>query len=143
MNLRFLTRHNREFHNEREYPDTNGNPKNFPHSEFSDDVLSPSSNGDEQLLTFAVLRVSGKILGLVLGILFSVVIFVGTNWLVIKGGSVVGPHLSLLSQYFIGYSVTFVGSLVGVVYAFLFGYLSGVIIGRIYNGVVAISARNR
>jgi hypothetical protein len=143
MNSRFSTRHNREFHNEQEYPDRNANPKSYPHSEFPDDVLSPLSNGDEQHLTFAVLRLSGNILGLVLGILFSLMIFVGTNWLVFKGGSVVGPHLSLLSHYFIGYSVTFVGSLVGVVYAFLFGYLSGVIIGWIYNGVVAISTRSR
>ena len=94
----------------------------------------------DELLTQAVLRLNGNILGIVLGILFSLVIFVATNWLVIKGGPVVGPHLSLLSQYFIGYSVTFVGSLIGVVYAFVLGYLSGLIIAWIYNGIVAMKA---
>ena len=95
--------------------------------------------GDE-LLTRAVLTLSGHVLGFVLGILFSLVIFTATNWLVIKGGSVVGPHLSLLGQYFIGYSVTFVGSLVGVLYAFVFGYISGLIIAWIYNQIVGRTA---
>jgi len=101
---------------------------------------APSSEYTDELLTQAVLRLNGNILGIVLGILFSLVIFVATNWLVIKGGPVVGPHLSLLSQYFIGYSVTFVGSLIGVVYAFVLGYLSGLIIAWIYNGIVAMKA---
>jgi hypothetical protein len=95
----------------------------------------------DELLTQAVLRLNGDILGIVLGILFSLVIFVATNWLVIKGGPVVGPHLSLLSQYFFGYSVTFLGSLIGVVYAFVLGYLSGLIIAWIYNDIVVMTAR--
>jgi hypothetical protein len=48
------------------------------------------------------------------------VIFVGTNWLLIKGGQmtpngkyIVGPHLQLLSQFFIGYKVSFGGSIIG------------------------------
>ena len=39
-------------------------------------------------------------------------LFIATNWLVIKGGERVGPHLQLLSQYFIGYRVTFLGSFI-------------------------------
>ena len=42
-------------------------------------------------------------------VLFAMVIFVVTNWLVIQGGhvnaqgeQVVGPHLALLGQFFIG-----------------------------------------
>jgi hypothetical protein len=97
---------------------------------------------NDELLAHAVLRLSGHVLGLVLGILFSLIIFIATNWLVIKGGSVVGPHLSLLSQYFIGYSVSFVGSLIGVLYAFVLGYISGLIIAWVYNQIVAMTADN-
>jgi hypothetical protein len=91
---------------------------------------------EEQLIKRAVLRLNGNILGFVLGIIGALVIFVATNWLVIKGGDVVGPHLGLLSQFFIGYSVTFVGSLIGAVYGFATGYLSGLLIGWVYNAVV-------
>ena len=96
-----------------------------------------SEESEEELLRRAVLRLSGNILGLVFGILFALVIFVATNWLVLKGGETVGPHLGLLSQYFIGYSVTFVGSFVGMFYGFVLGYLSGLLIARIYN-IVAL-----
>ncbi len=97
-----------------------------------------SENSNEELLTRAVLRLNANILGLVFGIVFGLIIFVATNWLVIKGGETVGPHLGLLSHFFIFYSVSFVGSLIGMVYGFVIGYLAGVIVAWIYNKVVAL-----
>jgi len=109
-------------------------------SRFSESATNtPTQDLEEELLTRAVLRLNAHVLGFVLGILFSLGIFVATNWLVIKRGNVVGPHLSLLSQYFIGYSVSFVGSLIGVLYAFVLGYVSGLIIAWVYNQIVAVS----
>jgi ABC-type dipeptide/oligopeptide/nickel transport system permease subunit len=64
------------------------------------------------------------------------VIFFATNWLVIKGGDQVGPHLELLGQYFIGYRVSFLGSLIGLAYGFALGTLFGMFIGWIYNRIV-------
>ena len=95
----------------------------------------------DELLERAVLRLNGTILGIVFGILGAIGIFVATNWLVIKGGDPVGPHLSLLGQYFIGYSVTFVGSLIGMVYVFVVGYLVGRLVGVVYNLVVDVRVR--
>jgi hypothetical protein len=85
-----------------------------------------------------VLWLNARALGLVLGLLCGVAVFVATNWLVIKGGDPVGPHLSLLSQYFIGYRVSFLGSLIGFVYAFVVGAGSGAFIGWIYNKIVEV-----
>lgn len=96
------------------------------------------NNSEEKILKRAVVRLNGHILGFVIGIIGALVIFAATNWLVLKGGDVVGPHLGLLGQFFIGYEVTFVGSLIGAVYGFVVGYLSGLIIGGIYNAVVWI-----
>jgi hypothetical protein len=104
------------------------------------DHAQPASSPDERLER-AVLRFSGNSLGVVLGVLGAAGIFVATNWLVIKGGDPVGPHLSLLGQYFIGYSVTFLGSLVGTVYAFAAGYLSGRLLGAVYNLVAEVRSR--
>ena len=97
---------------------------------------SNPSVSEEQLLKKAVIRLNGQVLGLVLGVIGALIIFVATNWLVFKGGDVVGPHLSLLGQFFIGYSVTFVGSFIGAVYGFVTGYLSGLLIGWVYNAVI-------
>lgn len=71
--------------------------------------------------------------GLGFGIVFGLGLFVATNWLVLKGGSNVGAHLSLLRQYFPGYSVTFTGSLVGFAEAFVVGFIVGFLLVWIYN----------
>ncbi len=91
---------------------------------------------EEELIRTAILRLDTRILGLVFGILFGVGLFLATNFLVLKGGPNVGLHLRLLGEYFPGYSVTFLGSLVGFVYAFVVGYVGGALIAAIYNLVV-------
>jgi len=93
---------------------------------------------EEKLIKQAVLSLNGHISGIVLGIVAGLVIFIATNWLVIKGGPDVGTHLQLLSQFFIGYSVTFVGSLVGLLYGLLTGYAVGFLGAAIYNRVVIL-----
>jgi ABC-type dipeptide/oligopeptide/nickel transport system permease subunit len=93
---------------------------------------------EEERLFRGVLWLNAKALGLVLGLLCGLAVFVATNWLVIKGGDPVGPHLKLLSQYFIGYRVSFLGSLIGFIYGFAVGTLSGAFIGWIYNKVASL-----
>ena len=93
---------------------------------------------DNDRLVSGILLLNAKALGLVLGLVFGLVIFIATNWLVIKGGKTVGPHLILLSQYFIGYRVTFWGSLIGFGYGFVLGTLSGSMLGWIYNKIAGI-----
>lgn len=82
-------------------------------------------------------QLSGRAWGLAAGLVFGVGLLVATNILVLKGGARVGTHLSLLSTYFPGYSVTFVGSLIGFVYAFVLGYGIGRLVGGIYNWIVS------
>jgi hypothetical protein len=103
---------------------------------------------NEEKLLRGILRLNAKILGLVPGILMGLVIFIGTNWLLIKGGQmtpngkyVVGPHLQLLSQFFIGYRVSFLGSIVGFFYGFVLGTLCGSAIGWIYNKIVDLRTK--
>lgn len=98
-------------------------------------------DGADKRLTGGVLWLNAKILGFVLGLLCGLVIFAATNWLVLKGGDPVGPNLRLLSQYFIGYRVSFLGSFIGFAYGFAFGTLAGALIGWIYNKVLSFRER--
>ena len=91
----------------------------------------------EEKLFSGVLLLNAKVVGLALGFIWGLGIFVATNWLIIKGGERVGPHLILLSQYFIGYKVTFLGSLIGAAYGFALGTICGSLMGWIYNKIVA------
>jgi hypothetical protein len=99
------------------------------------DTKDKINTTNEERLFSGVLRLNAKILGLSLGLLCGLGIFIATNWLILKDGKVVGPHLQLLSQYFIGYRVSFFGSLIGFAYGFAVGTLSGSLIGWIYNRI--------
>jgi hypothetical protein len=97
-----------------------------------------SNPANKNKLFSGVLWLNAKVFGLALGLMMGLGLFVATNWLVIKGGDPVGPHLQLLSQYFIGYRVSFLGSLIGFAYGFALGTLSGSSIGWIYNKIVSL-----
>lgn len=90
-----------------------------------------------------LLRLNAIMQGVVTGIVAGLGIFIATNWLVLKGGDVVGPHLGLLGHFFIGYKVSFVGSLIGFAYAFVTGFLIGYFSARIYNRIVDLRERQR
>jgi len=92
-----------------------------------------------------LLRLDARVQGVVTGIVLGLAVFVATNWLLLKGGPIgpdgrriVGVHLALLGQYFIGYRVTFVGSLIGFAYAFGCGFLMGYFVARMYNWLVRL-----
>jgi len=102
---------------------------------------------NEEKLFKGVIRLNAKFLGLVLGFLMGLAIFIATNWLLIKaqstpgGEKVVGPHLQLLSQFFIGYRVSFLGSIIGFLYGFALGTLIGTALGLIYNKIADFRSR--
>jgi ABC-type dipeptide/oligopeptide/nickel transport system permease subunit len=99
------------------------------------DNLDRDNKKNEDRLFSTALMLNTKVMGFSLGLVLGLGLFIATNWLVLKGGNTVGPHLQLLSQYFIGYRVSFLGSIIGFAYGFTVGTLSGSIIGFIYNKI--------
>ncbi len=97
---------------------------------------APSPDEIEPALTVRILRLEAIVQGVAWGLVAGLALFLATNFLVLKGGRVVGPHLSLLRQFFIGYEVTFVGSLIGFAYAFACGFIAGYLVSLVYNRVV-------
>jgi hypothetical protein len=95
--------------------------------------MATDSKDLETLVLVRVVRLNAAIAGVVTGLLAGLALFVATNWLVLKGGPVVGPHLALLGQYFIGYRVSFVGSFIGFAWAFVLGFVIGAAVVAIYN----------
>jgi hypothetical protein len=87
----------------------------------------------EKIILTRMVRLNAEVSGIVTGIICGLGLFIATNWLVIKGGEVVGPHLALLGQFFIGYKVTFLGSIIGLFYGFVTGFIIGYAIAFLYN----------
>jgi hypothetical protein len=79
----------------------------------------------EQHVQTTLVRANARAWGLATGSLFGLGLFLATNILVLKGGSDVGSHLGRLAQVLPGYQVTFGGSVIGAIYAFVIGYALG------------------
>jgi hypothetical protein len=92
-------------------------------------------------LPIRIVRLEALVQGVVVGTLGGLAIVVMTIWLRLKGGPVVGPHLKLLGQFFIGYDVTFRGSLIGFVWGFATGFVVGYAVSTLYNLIVAWRVR--
>lgn len=97
----------------------------------------------EKIVLVQLIRLDALLVGLVFGIIGALGLFAATNFLILKGGENVGAHLSLLGQFFPGYSVTFVGSLIGAAYSFALAFVCGYVVARIYNAIVAWKSRKR
>jgi hypothetical protein len=93
------------------------------------------------LVRTRLMRLNATVQGVVTGTVAGLGIFIATNWLIIKGGPVVGPHLALLGQFFIGYRVSFVGSLVGFAYGFILGFGVAYGVARMYNWLADVRQR--
>ena len=104
----------------------------------TNNTIAPDTGGKrlEDVILTRIVRLNAMVQGLVTGLLGGLAVFIATNWLVLKGGPVVGPHLALLGQFFIGYRVTFLGSLIGFAYGFATGFLAGYFVAIVYNRVV-------
>jgi hypothetical protein len=81
----------------------------------------------------SLMRLNARAWGISTGLLLGGGLFLATIFLVIRGGPMVGQHLSMLRVFFPGYSVTWLGAFVGFIYAFVLGYGLGRVIGSVYN----------
>jgi hypothetical protein len=100
--------------------------------------LQTTAKADDRELSKMVVALQAGVLALVSAVIGGLGLFLMTVWLVIKGGPRVGQHLSLISQYLVGYSVTWKGSIVGLFYGALIGGIVGWMVAKIYNWVARL-----
>jgi hypothetical protein len=77
---------------------------------------------EEELIEIVFARLDPVALGVAIGTVSGLVIFFATAILVIKGGPVVGPTLSLLGNFLYGFDVTWGGALVGLLEGGMVGF---------------------
>ncbi len=71
-----------------------------------------------------------RALGMALGTIWGVSIFLVTMWAVVRGH---GETLTLLGGYYLGYSVTYVGAVMGLIWGFIHCFIAGVLTALLYN----------
>ena len=87
----------------------------------------------DELIEAVFARLDAVALGAAAGAVMGLGVFLATAILLLKGGPVVGPTLSLLSQYLIGYSVSWRGALVGLIEGGIIGFVLGSLTGWSWN----------
>jgi protoporphyrinogen oxidase len=116
----------KEYHEEGKSPSVNTGDRMVP-ARVQVSVEEPLMEAEEELIEIVFARVDPLALGVAVGTVSGLLVFIATAILVIKGGPVVGPNLSLLGNFFLGFDVTwggaFVGLLEGGVGGFAIGYL--------------------
>jgi hypothetical protein len=83
-----------------------------------------------------IVRLRASLMAVAAGVLGGFGLFVSTIWLVQRGGQNVGQHLSLLSNYFPGYRVSWGGAFIGFGYGALTGGAIGYSVAWVYNYVL-------
>jgi hypothetical protein len=97
--------------------------------------MSKDKRTDDEV-SRAIAKIQTGVLTIVFAAMCGLALSFMTAWLVLKDGPNVGEHLQLLRNYFPGYSVTWLGSVVGFFYGAIVGGIVGWSIGTIYNKVV-------
>lgn len=113
-------------------------------SRISEDPAGPEA-ALEELIHIAFARLDASALGMAVGIVLGAVIFLASAVLILRGGDVVGPNLSLLGHFLIGYKVNWIGALIGAVegsvVGFLFGYVGAWLRNALINGYAYLVKR--
>jgi hypothetical protein len=81
-------------------------------------------------------------MGTAIGVVAGIVLFIASALLLLEGGPVVGPTLSLLKNYLIGFEVSWPGALLGMVEAGLIGFAVGYLGARFGNLGIAAYAHS-
>lgn len=107
-------------------------------------IAAVFSSGDQDNIFSKpqILRIAGHPLGLAFGGVMASMLVVSTNILVLRGTADESIHAALLSNYLPGYTVSFVGSLIGCAELFFLSYLVCLLFGFIYNFITRLRYKN-
>ncbi len=73
-----------------------------------------------------------KAFALSCGLIWGLGLFILTWWIIAWGGGSIGK-VTLIGQIYLGYSITPLGSIIGLIWAFFDGAIGGAIFAWLYN----------
>jgi hypothetical protein len=81
------------------------------------------------------MKLNVKALALSSGIVWGATVFLATLWLLIRGHE--GTLISRLDHFYLGYSFSYPGAFVGLVWGFIDGVIGGAVFAWLYNKLAA------
>ena len=101
------------------------------------------SSDEARMLRRAVARLRPAVMAVTFGATGGAGLFLAPAWRGARGGESVGRHLPLLDDYLPGYSATWPGALLGLVWGALAGAAIGAAVAWAYNLVASIRDNGR
>lgn len=99
-------------------------------------VAVPTTANPALVTAFA--RMDKLAFSVALGVVAGFITFAATLFLVFKGGDAVGRNMQLLSEFFLGYTVSIEGAMVGFAYSFLWAFLWGWTFAYVRNFILGL-----
>jgi protoporphyrinogen oxidase len=99
-------------------------------------VRAPTEVSDsiaDELIEVTFARLDPVALGVAVGVVAGLGFFLAVTSLLLKGWEMISPNLAVLRHYFIGFSPTWGGALVGLVEAVAFGFILGFLVAGLRN----------
>lgn len=87
----------------------------------------------DKVIEAAFARLDPLALGVAIGTVSGLGTFIATAVLLVKGGTVIGPNLSLLKHYLFGFEMTWAGAFIGCLEAGLWGFALGFLSAGLRN----------
>jgi hypothetical protein len=81
------------------------------------------------------MKLNIKAFGLTCGILWGLLVLLSTYWIIVTGSA--GNTLALLHKFYFGYSVSWLGGIIGLIWGFVDGLICGAIFAWLYNKLSA------
>ena len=94
-----------------------------------------------QDIDYVVMTLNGPRFGIAMATLLSLGLFIATNWLVFNSNGHESVHMILLANYLPGYSVSFMGSIIGAIDTFIIVYAGALLLSFVYNKIVSIKQK--
>jgi hypothetical protein len=130
----------KEYHEEERMTQPNAGDRLVP-TRVSVPVGEAIEKSEDKMIEVAFAKIDPLALGVAVGVVSGFGIFMASAILLLKNEPVVGPMLSLLGNYLIGFKVTWVGAVIGLFEGGLLGFAVGVLAAGLRNWALKAYAK--
>ena len=130
----------KEYHEEERVPKPNTGDRLVP-TRVSVSVGESIEESEDTVIEVAFAKIDPLAFGIAIGVVSGLGIFMASAILLLRGGPVVGPMLSLLGNYLIGFEVTWVGAVIGLLEGGMLGFVVGALAAGLRNWALKLYAK--
>jgi hypothetical protein len=130
----------KEYHEEERMTQPNAGDRLVP-TRVSVSVGEAMEESEDKVIEIAFAKIDPLALGVAVGVVSGLGIFMASAILLLRSGPVVGPTLTLLGNYLFGFEVTWAGAVVGLFEGGLLGFAVGALAAGLRNRALKAYAK--